>query len=317
MKLQPDSAFLALICAAALSSFSYPIVAATPDDTQALAVPADQALAFEVMASGVRVYECMKVSDSASKFEWVFKAPEAELYDANGNGVGHFYVGPTWEAYDGSKVVGEVKGKYPDLDAAAISLLPSSKSNAGKGVFAQSISVRPLRTKGWQAPTESCNQAQTGKESRVPFTANYSFSTARMNEPAQQKYMPHVSQSIMPINVAKTVRIFKMTESGGVQRVIVKNRDDADQVTLIQQNLREEADRFQHGDYSDFAALHRTDKPEPKDIQPGAQQAKVSYATLSDGAEIIFETTDLHLLTAIHRWFGSQLSEYGADAKAE
>ena len=97
----------------------------------------------------------------------------------------------------------------------------------------------------------------------------------------------------------------------------MKNRDDADQVTLIQQNLREEADRFQHGDYSDFAALHRTDKPEPKDIQPGAQQAKVSYATLSDGAEIIFETTDLHLLTAIHRWFGSQLSEYGADAKAE
>jgi len=292
-------------------------VAATPDDTQALAVPADQALVFEVMASGVRVYECMKVSDSPSKFEWIFKAPEAELYDANGNRAGHFYAGPTWEAYDGSKVVGEVKGKYPDLDAAAISLLPSSKSNTSKGVFAQSISVRLLRTKGWQAPTESCNQAQTGKESRVPFTANYRFSTARVNEPAQQKHMAHVSPSIMPINVAKTVRIFKMTESGGVQRVIVKNRDDADQVTLIQQNLREEADRFQHGDYSDLSAPHRTDKPQPKDLQPGVQQAKVSYAALYDGAEIIFETTDLHLLTAIHRWFGAQLSEYGADAKAE
>jgi len=317
MKLQPDSASLALICAAVLSVFSYPIVAATPDDTQALAVPADQALVVEVMASGVRVYECMKVSDNSSKFEWVFKAPEAELYDANGNRAGHFYAGPTWEAYDGSKVVGEVKGKYPDLDAAAISLLPSSKSNTGKGVFAQSISVRLLRTKGWQAPTESCNQAQTGKESRVPFTANYRFSTARVNEPAQQKHMAHVSPSIMPINVAKTVRIFKMTESGGVQRVIVKNRDDADQVTLIQQNLREEADRFQHGDYSDLSAPHRTDKPQPKDLQPGVQQAKVSYAALYDGAEIIFETTDLHLLTAIHRWFGAQLSEYGADAKAE
>jgi hypothetical protein len=38
---------------------------------------------------------------------------------------------------------------------------------------------------------------------------------------------------------------------------------------------------------------------------------------LSDGAEITFKTTDPHLLTAIHRWFGAQLSEHGADAKAE
>lgn len=317
MKLQPDSAFLALICAAALSFFSYPIAAATPEDAQALAVPADQALVFEAMAAGVRVYECMKVSDNSSKFEWVFKAPEADLYDANGNGIGHYHEGPVWEAYDGSKAVGEVKGKYPGLDATAIPLLPSSKSNAGKGVFAQTTSVQLLRTKGWQAPTEPCNQARVGKESRIFFTANYRFSTARVIEQTQQKHMPNISQSIMPIDAAKTVHIFKMTESGGVQRVIVKNKDDADQVILVQQNLREEADRFQHGDYSDLAAPHRTDKPEPKDLQPGAQKTKVSYSILSDGAEIIFETTDPHLLTAIHRWFGVQLSEYGADAKAE
>ena len=29
---------------------------------------------------------------------------------------------------------------------------------------------------------------------------------------------------------------------------------------------------------------------------------KVSYAALSDGAEITFSTADRHLLTAIHRW---------------
>jgi hypothetical protein len=27
--------------------------------------------------------------------------------------------------------------------------------------------------------------------------------------------------------------------------------------------------------------------------------------------------TDLRLLTALHRWFGAQLSEHGADARAE
>jgi hypothetical protein len=47
-----------------------------------------------------------------------------------------------------------------------------------------------------------------------------------------------------------------MTKSGGVERVIVKNWTYADQVPLIQQHLRKEAERFQHGDYSDPATLH-------------------------------------------------------------
>ena len=57
--------------------------------------------------------------------------------------------------------------------------------------------------------------------------------------------------------------------------------------------------------------------PGLKELQLGAQRVKVSYADLPDGAVITFETTDPHLLTAIHRWFGAQLSEHGADAKAE
>jgi hypothetical protein len=43
----------------------------------------------------------------------------------------------------------------------------------------------------------------------------------------------------------------------------------------------------------------------------------VTYSELRDGAEIAFKTADPRLLTAIHRWFGAQLSEHGADAKAE
>ena len=57
--------------------------------------------------------------------------------------------------------------------------------------------------------------------------------------------------------------------------------------------------------------------PGLKELQAGAADIKVSYATLPTGAELTFETTDLHLLTAIHRWFGAQLSEHGPDAKAE
>jgi hypothetical protein len=121
----------------------------------------------------------------------------------------------------------------------------------------------------------------------------------------------------MPFDMAKTIHIFKMTESGGVQRVLARDPDDTDQIALVQQHLKHEAERFQHGDYADPAALHGTDMPGLKDLRAGASGINVSYAALPAGAEITFDTTDLHLLTAIHRWFGAQLSEHGADAKAE
>ena len=123
----------------------------------------------------------------------------------------------------------------------------------------------------------------------------------------QQQHVHDMSHGVMPFDVAKTVHIFKMTESGGVERVIVKDRIYADQVLLIQQHLRKEAERFQHGDYSDPATLHGASMPGLKDLQLGARRVKVSYSGLSDGAEIAFQTTDPHLLTAIHRWFGGAI----------
>jgi hypothetical protein len=132
-----------------------------------------------------------------------------------------------------------------------------------------------------------------------------------------QEHVHGMSHSVMPFDMAKTTHVFKMTETGGVQRVILKDRSYTDQVVLIQQHLREEAGRFQHGDYSDPAKLHGVTMPGLSELQLGAQRVKVSYSDLPDGAEITFKTTDRHLLTAIHRWFGAQLSEHGADAKAE
>jgi len=52
-------------------------------------------------------------------------------------------------------------------------------------------------------------------------------------------------------------------------------------------------------------------------LQAGASGIKVAYKALPIGGEITFTTKDLHLLTAIHRWFGAQLSEHGADARAK
>jgi hypothetical protein len=121
----------------------------------------------------------------------------------------------------------------------------------------------------------------------------------------------------MFFDLAKTTHIFRMTDSGGVERVVVKDATAKDQVALIQQHLQHEAEAFQRGDYSDPAALHGADMPGLKELQAGAARVKVLYSAIPTGAEISFETTDLQLLTAIHRWFGAQLSEHGADATSE
>jgi len=133
----------------------------------------------------------------------------------------------------------------------------------------------------------------------------------------QQQHVHDMSHGVMPFDVAKTVHIFRMTESGGVERVVVNDKRDADQVLLIRQHLRMEAGRFQRGDYSDPAMLHGANMPGLKELHIGAKRVKVSYFELAEGAEIAFTTADPHLLTAIHRWFGAQLSEHGSDARPE
>lgn len=132
-----------------------------------------------------------------------------------------------------------------------------------------------------------------------------------------QEHVHQKAHGVMPFDVSRTVHIFRMTESGGVQRVVAKDPGAADQIALIRKHLEHEAEKFRHGDYSDPAMLHGTDMPGLNELQNGASNIKVSYAPLPEGAEITFETADLHLLTALHRWFGAQLSEHGADARAE
>jgi hypothetical protein len=133
----------------------------------------------------------------------------------------------------------------------------------------------------------------------------------------QQEHVHRMSHNVMPFDMSKTLHVFKMTETGGVMRVVAREPGESDQVALIRRHLEHEAGRFQRGDYSDPARLHGKDMPGLKELGAGAARIKIAYQEIPAGAEITFETTDLHLLTAIHRWFGAQLSEHGADARAE
>jgi hypothetical protein len=132
-----------------------------------------------------------------------------------------------------------------------------------------------------------------------------------------QEHVHRMSHHVMPFEMSKTIHIFKMTEFGGVMRVIARDPDDADQLALIRQHLKHEAQRFKTGDYADPAKLHGADMPGLAELQANPSAVAVFYKALPAGAQLSFETKDLRMLTAIHRWFGAQLSEHGADARAE
>jgi Protein of unknown function (DUF3455) len=136
--------------------------------------PAGLLAYLEVPATGVQIYVCGK--NDAGAWTWVFKAPEAELFDTQKKQIGKHYAGPTWEALAGGKVVGAVKASAPAPEAGSIAwLLLDIKSNEGAGVFNQAKGVLRVSTHGGVAPAQGCDEAHAGQESRVPYTATYFF----------------------------------------------------------------------------------------------------------------------------------------------
>ncbi len=133
----------------------------------------------------------------------------------------------------------------------------------------------------------------------------------------KQEQVHHMSHQVMPFDMTKTIHVFNMTESGGVQKVLAKTPKEADQIRPIRRHLGHEAEMFKHGNYSDPTKLHGVDMPGIAELSANPSKVKVSYSDLPEGAQIIFEAKDLSMVTAIHRWFGAQLSEHGSDAKAE
>jgi hypothetical protein len=130
--------------------------------------------------AGVQIYQCRAAKDDAARFEWQLKAPEADLFDPAGIKIGKHYGGPTWEANDGSKVIGELVARVDSTDPNAIAwLLLRAKSTSGAGIFGGVRFIQRLHTAGGNAPSQGCNPASAGVESRVAYSADYWFYTAK------------------------------------------------------------------------------------------------------------------------------------------
>jgi len=161
------------VLALAACASAPPAPSEVPDN---LKPPAGQVLQLEALASGVQIYDCAAKADGSGP-AWAFRAPEATLADRRSNPLGKHYAGPTWEAPDGSRVVGEVKERAPSpTPATAIPwLLLAAKSNSGTGVLAEVRSIQRLQTGGGVEPAEKCTTEKLGQSARVAYTALYNF----------------------------------------------------------------------------------------------------------------------------------------------
>jgi Protein of unknown function (DUF3455) len=121
-------------------------------------------------ATGAQIYVCRT---KGATNEWAFKAPEAELVDAENRPFAKHYAGPTWEATDGSKAVGKVLANAPAPTAGAIPWLLLSAESSGSGELAGVRFVQRVHTSGGVAPSGSC--PTVGAEQRVDYTADYIF----------------------------------------------------------------------------------------------------------------------------------------------
>ena len=155
----------------------------TPQVPDTLKPAANETLAMIVPAKGVQIYECRARKDGTG-VEWAFVAPDADLFDTRGLAIGRHGAGPTWQASDGSRIVGSVKaradaphsGAYP---GAIPWLLLTTKSTAAEGAFSATTSIQRVNTVGGVAPATGCSADATGNTARVPYTADYVFYTAR------------------------------------------------------------------------------------------------------------------------------------------
>ena len=116
-------------------------------DPGALAVPPGAALALAFAADGIQLYAC---EATAKGPEWVFKAPEAALFDS--------------------------AGKADAAEPGAIPwLLLRARSHAGTGALGPIGFIRRVETHGGTAPATGCDAGHLAATVRMRYAARYEF----------------------------------------------------------------------------------------------------------------------------------------------
>lgn len=140
------------------------------------------------------------------------------------------------------------------------------------------------------------------------------INTAGAIEKASEERLDEVvrrGQHVMPFDLELTTHIFSKVTQGGIQDVIAKDPKDTAQIKLIRGHLLKIAREFQQSNFSNPEKVHGSNMPGLAELRKAKpNDIHILYKDLPNGAEITYSTNIPCLVTAIHQWFDSQLSDH-------
>jgi hypothetical protein len=134
-------------------------------------------------AVGVQKYKAQEIAGSSPvAYQWVFVAPQADLYDVSNKKVGTHSAGPDWQLSAVDSMFGQSftpARTAPGEDATSIDwlLLMPKQGKTPTGIFANVSYVQRLNTKGGKAPTTRPTSATDAVD--VSYTAIYRFTKVK------------------------------------------------------------------------------------------------------------------------------------------
>jgi|SRR5215218_4515822 len=142
-------------------------------------LPAGNTRVATYYAEGVQKYKAReKAGSDPVAYEWVFVAPQADLYDSSNTNVGTHSAGPTWQLSVMDSIYGQQYSPpktAPSPDAGSIDwlLLMPKTGTTPTGIFADVLYIQRIATKGGKAPTTLPASATETVE--VKYKAVYRF----------------------------------------------------------------------------------------------------------------------------------------------
>lgn len=135
-------------------------------------------------ASGTQRYMCQPTS---AGYAWTLVEPEATLFDDEGTPITTHFSGPTWQAWDGSAVVGaRVEGVTVSTSAIPWLLLRATSTTTGPDGgdrLTGTTYIQRVNTTGGLAPLTGCDATAAGATADVPYTSDYYFYKNGYTEP--------------------------------------------------------------------------------------------------------------------------------------
>lgn len=126
---------------------------------------------IRLAARGVQVFRC---EARPNGYTWVFRLPEADLFDDNGKAVARHGANFSFEHADGSRVLGTVVEFDDAPNARDLRWLLLSARSFGEGALGGVTHVQRVNTAGGMPPAR-CEPSQQNRLLRVDFSADFIF----------------------------------------------------------------------------------------------------------------------------------------------